>query len=74
MEIASGELNCALTIEQLPAAFPAVVGAKLAVNVKLLPGDRVKGRDAPLTAKPAPLAVAWEMVTATVPEFVTLKL
>jgi hypothetical protein len=58
MEIAIGELNCALTMEQLPEAFPAAVGAKLTVNVKLLPGDKVRGRDAPLTAKPAPLAVA----------------
>jgi len=58
MEIASGELNCALVIEALPEAFPAAVGAKLAVKVKLLPGDKVKGRDAPLIAKPAPVAVA----------------
>ena len=70
----SGELSCALTIEQLPEAFPAAVGAKLTVNVKLLLGDKVNGRDAPPTAKPEPLTVAWEMVTATLPELVTLKL
>lgn len=58
MEIASGELNWGLTMEALPEAFPAAVGAKLAVNVKLLPGDRVNGNDAPLIAKPVPVAVA----------------
>jgi hypothetical protein len=72
--IVSGELNCALIIEELPKAFPVAVGAKLAVNVKLLPGDKVNGSDAPPRPKPAPVAVAWEMVTATLPELVTLKL
>jgi hypothetical protein len=70
----SGELNCALTTEQLPEAFPLAVGAKLAVNVKLLPGGRVNGSDAPLMPKPGPVAFAWEMIMATLPEFVTLKL
>jgi hypothetical protein len=74
MDIASGELNCGLTMEKLPETSPAVVGSKLAVNVKLLPGDRVRGRDAPPTVKPAPVTVTWEMVSATLPEFVTLKL
>ena len=58
----------------LPAAFPADVGAKPAVNVKVLPGDTVRGSDAPPMLKPVPIAVAWEIVTATLPEFVTLKL
>lgn len=74
VEIAIGELNCGLTMEKLPDAFPGVAGTKLAVNVKLLPGDRVRGRDAPPTAKSAPVTVTWEMVSATLPEFVTLKL
>lgn len=72
--IATGELNCALLIETLAEALPAVVGAKLAVRVKLLPGDRVNGRDAPATLKPVPLIVAWEIVTALVPELVTVRL
>ena len=70
----SGELNCELTIEYPPEEFPAAVGPKLAVNVKLPPGDKVNGSDAPPMPKPAPVAFAWEMVTATVPEFVTVKL
>jgi hypothetical protein len=56
--IVSGELNCALIIEALPEAFPAAVGAKPAVNVKVLPGDTVSGSDAPPMLKPAPVAVA----------------
>ena len=58
METATGALSCPLVMEKLPDAFPAAVGAKLAVNVKLFPGGRVKGSDAPVTAKPVPLAVA----------------
>ena len=74
MDIASGELNWGLTMDKLPETFPGVVGLKLAVNVKVLPGDRVRGRDAPPTVKPAPVTVTWEMVSAALPEFATLKL
>lgn len=74
VEIAIGELSCGLTMEKLPETFPAAMGSKLAVNVKVLPGDRVRGRDAPPMEKPGPVTVTWEMVRATVPEFVTLKL
>ena len=72
--IVIGELHCALIIEVLPEAFPVAAGAKPAVNVKLFPGDRVNGSDAPPMLKPAPIAVIWEIVTAALPEFVTLKL
>ena len=56
--IVSGELNCALAMEALPEAFPVPVGAKPAVNVKLLPVDKVNGSYAPPMLKPAPVAVA----------------
>ena len=72
--IATGELNCALAIEMLPEALPVVVGAKVAVSVKLLPGDRVNGSDAPATLKPVPVALAWEIVTGLLPEFVMVRL
>ena len=72
--IATGELNCALTIDMIPETLPVVVGAKEAVSVKLLPGDRVNGSDAPATLKPVPVALAWEIVTELVPEFVTVRL
>ena len=54
--------------------MPVVVGAKVAVSVKLLPGDRVNGSDAPATLKPVPVAVAWEIVTGLLPEFVMVRL
>ena len=72
--IATGELNCALAIEILPEALPVMVGAKVAVSVKLLPGDRVNGSDAPVTLKPVPVAFAWEIVTGLLPEFVMVRL
>ena len=72
--IATDELNCALAIEMLPEALPVVGGAKAAVSVRLLPGDRVNGSDAPATLKPVPVAVAWEIVTELLPEFVTVRL
>ena len=72
--IVSAELSCALAMEVLPEAFPVVVGAKLAVNVKLFPGDKVIGSDPPPIPKPVPVATAWEMVTDTLPEFVRLRL
>ena len=72
--IATGELNCALPIEMLPIAMPVAVGAKVAVSVKLLPGDRVNGSDAPAMLKPVPVTVAWEIVTELLPEFVTVRL
>ena len=68
------ELNCALMIEQLPEAFPAVVGAKLTVNVTLVLGASVKGRGTPPIAKPGPMALTWEMVIGRLPEFVAVKL
>ena len=50
------------------------MGAKVAVSVKLLPGDRVNGSDAPVTLKPVPVALAWEIVTGLLPEFVMVRL
>jgi hypothetical protein len=50
------------------------VGAKLAVKVALLPGFRFRGSATPPTVKPAPEAVAWEIVTGLVPELVSVKL
>jgi hypothetical protein len=54
--------------------LPAEVGAKLAVKVALLPGFRFTGIATPPMAKPAPEALAWEIVTKLVPELVNVKL
>jgi hypothetical protein len=69
-----GELSCEPLKEAAPDALPAEVGAKLAVKVALLPGFRFTGSATPPMAKPAPEALAWEIVTALVPELVIVKL
>jgi hypothetical protein len=68
--IAAGEPGALLTIETLPDAAPAAVGAKVAVNDALLPALMVIGIVPPLTANPVPVAVAWVTVRAPLPEFV----
>jgi hypothetical protein len=68
------ELICGPLKEAAPDALPAEVGAKLAVKVALLPGLRFMGIATPPMAKPAPEALAWEIVTKLVPELVNVKL
>jgi hypothetical protein len=68
------ELSCEPLKEAAPDALPAEVGAKLAVNVTLLPGFRFTGSATPPIANPAPEALAWEIVRALVPELVIVKL
>jgi hypothetical protein len=60
--------------EAPPDALPAEVGAKLVVKVVLVLGFRFTGSTTPPMAKPAPEALAWEIVTALVPELVIVKL
>lgn len=59
-----------LVIETLPVAFPAVVGANFTVNEVLPFAAMVCGTVSPLMLKPVPEALAAEMVTLAVPEFV----
>lgn len=61
-----------LTIEMLPAAAPADVGAKTAANDALLPALIVIGRLAPLTLNPLPEAVACVTVRVALPLFVSV--
>jgi hypothetical protein len=70
--IVVGELGALLTIEMLPLALPAVVGANCALNVVLSPAPNVTGVLNPLILIPAPDAVAPEIVTLAVPEFVSV--
>lgn len=74
VETATGEVHWGLVKEKLPEALPAAEGSKPAVNVKLLPEDRVRGKDAPPRVNSAPVTVTWEMVIASLLEFVTVKL
>jgi hypothetical protein len=68
----SGEPGALLTIEMLPLAAPADVGANFAVSVVLSPAPNVCGVVIPLILKPAPEAVACDMVMLAVPEFVNV--
>ena len=65
-----GEFGALLTIEMLPLALPADVGANLALNVVLSPAPNVRGVVIPVVLKPAPVAVTAEIVTVAVPPFV----
>ena len=58
-------------IVSVPLAAPAVVGAKIALNVVDCPALRVSGKFGPVKLKPVPDAAALDTVTATPPVFVT---
>jgi hypothetical protein len=70
--IVVGEFGALLTIEMLPLALPAVVGANLALNVVLSPAPNVSGVLNPLMVRPVPDTVALDIVTLAVPEFVNV--
>jgi hypothetical protein len=69
-ETVIGEFGPLFTIDTLPLTLPAEVGENFAVNDVLCPAPSVNGVVMPLTLKPAPVAVACEMVRLAVPEFV----
>lgn len=68
----SGEFGALLIIEIVPVALPAVVGANCAVKVAICPTLIVNGVPMPLILKPAPEAVAWEIVKPAEPLFVSV--
>src|SRR5438128_2601104 len=68
--IARGEPGASLVIEAVPLALPAVVGENVALKEVFCPGLRVSGAVMPLMVNPVPEALAAEMVTLAVPEFV----
>jgi hypothetical protein len=70
--IAAGEPGALLTIETLPVAAPAEVGAKMAANEALLPALIVIGKLAPLTLNPVPEADACVTVRVALPLFVSV--
>jgi len=70
--IVVGEFAALLVIETLPDALPADVGANCTVNVVPSPGFRLCGVGSPDIVNPLPLALAAEIVSATLPEFVTV--
>jgi hypothetical protein len=54
----------------VPVAFPAIVGAKRALKVKLCPAVKLSGRLRPLRLNPLPEATAFEMLTVLFVGFV----
>jgi hypothetical protein len=71
-EIESGDPGALLVIEMLPLAAPVELGANSAVKVVFSPAPSVSGVDNPLMLKPAPEALAAEMVTLAVPPFASV--
>src|SRR5258708_3159721 len=61
-----------LLMETLPLALRVAEGANCALNVVLCPAASVSGTDKPAMPKPVPEALAAEMVTLAVPEFVNV--
>jgi hypothetical protein len=72
-EIVRFELEAFERTEMLPLALVEELGAKVTPKVKLCPGIRDSGRLKPLTLNPAPVALAWAMVTLEPPELVKLS-
>lgn len=69
----SGELDASDTIDTVPLAEPAPVGAKVTVKVTLWFEDSVAGKVNPLTEKTAPETLAWDIVTVDPPVLVTVS-
>lgn len=69
----SGELDASETIDTVPLAAPALVGAKITVNVMLWFEESVAGKVNPLTEKTVPVTLAWVMVTVEPPVFVSVS-
>lgn len=59
-------------MEMLPVGLPVAVGANCALNDVLPPALIVTGTVKPLMLKPVPEALAAEIVTLAVPEFVSV--
>jgi len=72
-EMLSGELDPSDTMATEPLTAPALAGIKFTVKVTLWFAFRVTGRLSPLIEKPAPLAVACEMLTADPPVLVRVS-
>ena len=70
--IVIGEPGALLVIEMLPVKLPAEAGANFAVREVFCPAFRVIGVDIPVMLNPVPDALAEEMVTLAVPEFVSV--
>lgn len=72
--MASGESAAVLITEALPVMFPAAVGVKVRLKLALCPAANVMGNAGPVALNVLGLTFSCEMVTFTVPEFVSVAL
>jgi hypothetical protein len=70
--IVAGDPFALLATVTVPVAFPAAVGPKTTLNVRLCVGVNVAGVPAGPTLNPVPAAVMPEIVTFALPVFVTV--
>ena len=68
----NGEFVALLITITLPERLPADAGANVIVKEVDCPTARLSGNAIPLTLKPAPLALTWEMETLEFPVFVNV--
>lgn len=69
--IVSGDPGALLVTDTVPVALPLVAGVNVTVNELVAPGFKVLAVK-PLSANPAPEALAAETETGAVPEFVSV--
>jgi hypothetical protein len=70
--VAVGFVVALLVIRTVPVSAPAVVGSNVTCSVALCPGFSVTGIAAPPRVKPVPVSVAALIVSAAVPDDVTV--
>src|SRR5713226_9305325 len=68
----AGVLVALLTTETLPVPAPEAVGAKTTLKLAACPAAKVSGGVRPLSLKPLPETVIWEMLTLELPELVSV--
>jgi hypothetical protein len=68
-----GKFVALLAIETLPVSPPTAVGAKATVNDVLPPAAKATGNDSPLSLKPVPAPVAFQILTLVAPVLATFS-
>jgi hypothetical protein len=74
MEIVAGEFVALLVTTTLPVTLPEPVGAKVTSRVTAFPAARMSPLDMPLTLKPGPEMLSFEIVMFALLELVSVTL
>jgi hypothetical protein len=74
IDIVATEFVALLVTMTLPVTFPEPVGAKVTFKVTAFPGVRMSPLDMPLTLKPGPEMLSFEMVMLELLELVSVTL